>query len=161
MATIELELWRGYDPSLPHTRTPGFNPLAGEGVRFAPGRWHTRRQDRYLVYASEHPALALCELLAHNDGLEAVVLVGFRLRAPGFDEVPRARATPFLGPDGYAETQRIGDTWYAEGEHPVLRVPSALLPLANNFLIKPRDPRVSLRVVREERLEVDERLRCA
>jgi len=160
MAIIELELWRGYVPSLPHTRAPGFDPLAGEGVRFAPGRWHTRHQGRYLVYASEHPALALCELLAHDDGLAEVVLVGFVLRAPGLDEIPRRQVAAFLGPEGYGETQKIGDRWYASGDHPVLRVPSVLLPLAHNFLIKPRDPRVSLRVVREERLEVDARLRC-
>jgi len=46
------------------------------------------------------------------------------------------------------------------GEHPVLRVPSALLPLAHNYLIKPRGSRVSLRVFRKEQLRVDERLRC-
>jgi len=53
----------------------------------------------------------------------------------------------------------MGYAWYMSGDHPVLRVPSALLPLAHNYLIKPHDSRVSLRVFREERLKVDERLR--
>jgi len=84
----------------------------GERVRFAHGRWHTRHQGRYLIYAAEHPALVLCGLLVHDDGLAEVVLVGFVLRAPGLDEIPRRQ----------------------------------------NFLIRPHDLLVSLRVVSKERI---------
>jgi len=155
MASSELFLWRAIDPDLPHTRAPDFDPLGGEGASLFPGRWHTPAPGKRLVYASGHPALAFCKLLAHSPGLERVALVGFRLRTPGIDEVEVDVA--LLRPEGLQQTQVLGDRWYREGRYPVLKVPSAILPLASNYVIRPRE--VELEVVERHVLPVDERLR--
>jgi len=155
MASSELFLWRAFDPDLPHTKTPDFDPLDGRGASLAPGRWHTSAPEKRLVYAAEHPALAFCELLAHSPGMRRVALVGFRLKTPGVEELSVDPA--LLKPEGIPETQALGDRWYREGKHPVLKVPSAILPLAFNYVIKPRE--VELGVVERKVLQVDERLR--
>ena len=36
-------------------------------------------------------------------------------------------------------TRAYGDAWYAGGEHPVLQVPSALVPPGFNYLVRPGD----------------------
>ncbi len=160
MGTIELVLWRGYDPTLPHTRKPGFDPLGGEGVRFAPGRWNPVIPDGRIVYASEHPALVLCELLAHDETLERLVLLEFHLRAPGLSRYTREEVGEWLVRGDVEATQALGERWYRSGEAPVLAVPSALLPLSTNYLIRPDAHGVELKVLRIEEVRVDERLRC-
>ena len=153
MASTELLLWRAYDPDLPHTKAPGYDPLGGEGARFSPGRWHTEGEGKRLVYASEHPALAFCELFAHNPLLARVALVKFWVRTPGLDTFGREALE-----GGLARTQALGDRWYREGAYPVLKVPSALLPLAWNYVVKPKE--VELRLLERHVFKVDERLRC-
>jgi len=161
MGSIELVLWRGYDPSLPYARAPNFDPLSGEGVRHVSGRWNTVAPYRNLVYASEHPALALCELLAHDDGLENVALIEFRIRSPGMESIDPASVRRFFADGDVLATQRLGDDWYENGSFPLLEVPSALLPFACNYLVKPRHPKVTLQLLRRESVAVDERLRCS
>ena len=160
MGSIELALWRGYDPTLPYTQAPNFDPLAGEGVRHVSGRWNTVAPNRNLVCASEHPALALCELLAHDDGLENVVLIEFRIRTLGMESIDPSSVRHFLASGNVAATQRLGDGWYENGTFPLLKVPSALLPFTRNYLVKPRHPEVTLQLLRRESVAVDERLRC-
>ncbi len=53
--------------------------------------------------------------------------------------------TPFLPPTWSADpvpssVQAIGDRWIQESRSPVLRVPSAVLPLETNYLLNPRHP---------------------
>jgi RES domain-containing protein len=60
-------------------------------------------------------------------------------------------------------TQAIGDAWLAEGTAPLLRVPSAIVPLAGspdlNLLINHRHPDVGrIRLVRAEPFALDARL---
>jgi len=155
MASSELLLWRAFDPDLPHAKAPDFDPLAGEGASLFPGRWHSPAPGKRLVYAAEHPALALCELLAHDPGLGRVALVGFRVRVENI-YVPLVDPA-LLRPEGLPRAQTLGDRWFREGQSPVLKVPSALLPLAWNYVIKPAEAQIE--VLERRTLAVDERLR--
>jgi RES domain-containing protein len=57
------------------------------------------------------------------------------------------------------ENQVLGDRWVAEGRSLVLRVPSAIVPSASNYLINPAHPRFIAAVVEApERFAFDPRL---
>jgi len=87
--------------------------------------------------------------------MRRVALVGFRLQTPGVETFPVDPA--LLEPEGIPQIQALGDRWYREGEWPVLKMPSAILPLAFNYLIKPRE--VELVIVEQRVFPVDPRLR--
>jgi len=137
MGSTELHLWRAYDPDRPYTRRADFDPLSGEGASLVSGRWHTARPDKSIVYASEHPALALLELYVNLEhALKRYALVEFTVGTPGVDDPPEEVANSVLDE---TVTRAYGDAWYAGGEHPVLRVPSALVPSGFNYLVRPGD----------------------
>ena len=137
MGSIELHLWRAYDPDRPYTRKAGFDPLSREGASFVSGRWHTAGLNKSIVYASEHPALALLELYANLEYvLRRYALVKFTVGTPGVDAPPEEVVNSVLAE---TVTRAYGDAWYAGGKFPVLRVPSALVPPGFNYLVRPGD----------------------
>lgn len=117
--------------------------LSGIGGLYGDGRWHTK--GRPVVYAAEHPALALVEAMAHLD--------------LSIDEVPdtlklcRIEVDDRLGihmrtlPAGWQANElmsrKVGDAWLAAREHPLFAVPSAILPHSTNYLINPTHPDVA------------------
>jgi RES domain-containing protein len=104
--------------------------LDGEGARLFGGRWNS--PGRPVVYLADHPALAVLEVLVHldlppEDLPEDYVLLRVRL--------PDAQAV-----GSGADARPAGDAWLAAGEVAVLRVPSVLVPQAENLLLNPRHP---------------------
>ena len=117
------------------TRHPG---LTGAGGTFASGRWHT--MPKPVIYAAEHPALAMVEIMA-----------GMRIKA---DQMPKSlrliaidvadRLEPPFEPElpsgwqaNQPMTQAIGNDWLQGGQTLLMRAPSAILPHACNVLINP------------------------
>lgn len=123
-----MRLWR-------ISRFPG---LSGAGGTFVDGRWHTKPKN--VLYAAEHPALAMVEVLAHMNLTPANIPVELRLIA--IDVKPRARITsdPEL-PSGWQAnqptTQVLGNRWLAANDALLLKCPSAVLPESFNYLINP------------------------
>jgi RES domain-containing protein len=111
--------------------------LDGEGGMRAAGRWHSR--GRRIVYAAEHPALAILEVLVHLEIEPAAPPRGyalFEIEIPARLRVERAKiASGML--DDESRTRALGDAWLARGATPLLRVPSAAAPHAFNYLINP------------------------
>lgn len=97
--------------------------------------------------------MAFCEPLAYNPLLRRLVLVQEGVRTPELNSFGREALE-----EGLAHTQALGDRWYREGNYPVLRVPSALLPLDWNYVVKPRA--VEFGLPERHVFEADERLRC-
>ncbi|MGZ8391312.1 MAG: RES family NAD+ phosphorylase [Gemmatimonadales bacterium] len=133
----------------------------GEGARLLGGRWNS--PGTRVAYASDSIALAALEVLAHLQStavLQAYSLVSVRF-PEGSLEVLEPVALParwrrFPSPP---ENQAIGDRWVAEGRSLILRVPSALVPAAANFLVNPSHPEFGKVVVgRPERFAFDPRL---
>ena len=133
----------------------------GEGARLHGGRWNS--PGTRVAYASDSIALAALEVLAHLQStsvLQAYSLASLRFPAESV-EVLETTALPsrwrrFPSPP---ENQAIGDRWAAEGRSLVLRVPSAIIPAAGNFLINPSHPEFKKVVVgRPERFAFDARL---
>jgi len=134
MGSTELRLWRAYDPDRPYAQRADFDPLSGEGASLVSGRWHTARPDVRIVYASEHPALALLELYVNTEhALHRYALVEFLVETPG---VTRPPASVVEALDDERATRTFGNAWYASDPNPVLEVPSVLVPKGLNYLVR-------------------------
>lgn len=137
------------------------DPLDGRGGLIVAGRWHTPR--RLIIYASESLALAGLEVLVHSDvdllpsdlvAIEVDVPAKVKIGEIKVNDLPRSwRKHP-----GPRRLQELGNEWLDQGRAAVLRVPSALVPTENNFLVNPSHPAFSeLRVVRRFEFSFDER----
>jgi RES domain-containing protein len=119
-------------------RISSYPGLAGIGGLHAAGRWHSL--GRHVLYASEHPALAMVETLAHMRlGLTAIPLT-LKLIAIDVAEGARVSPAPAL-PGGWQAneptSQAAGDSWLAGGSGLLLPVPSALIAHSINYVINP------------------------
>jgi RES domain-containing protein len=113
---------------------------------FAPGlkgRWNSA--GKKVIYAAESIPLAFLENMVRRQG------VGFNkdfrimiIEIP--DRVKIAAIIPSDLEDGwrdsrdYSKCQRVGDKWYDEGKTMVLKVPSAIVPEAFNYIINSEFP---------------------
>jgi RES domain-containing protein len=87
-----------------------------------------------MVYAADHPALALLEVRVHLDlppGLLPADYVMMRLALP--DPAESLAALP-------ENPRAAGDAWLARAGGAVMRVPSVLVPDAANLLLNPAHP---------------------
>jgi RES domain-containing protein len=133
--------------------------LSGDGGLYASGRWHTR--GRRVVYLADHPASALLEVMVHLEVDAEDMPRDYQLL--GVD-VPDGISAAFIGlPDGrrddVATTRALGDAWLREGSSALLRVPSAIVPDARNYLLNPAhadEERIA--IVESQRAAFDPRL---
>ncbi len=117
--------------------------LSGDGGLHASGRWHTR--GRRVVYLADHPASALVEVMVHLEIDAEDLPTHYQLL--GID-VPDDVAITALGeselPDGWRQqlglTRARGDEWLRAGATALLRVPSAIVSEAANYLLNPAHP---------------------
>lgn len=133
----------------------------GEGARLYGGRWNS--PGTRVAYASDSIALAALEVLAHLQStgvLQAYSVASIRFPESQI-EVLDAASLPtgwrrFPSPP---ENQAVGDRWVTESRSLVLRVPSAIIPSASNYLLNPLHPEFSSVVIdRPERFAFDPRL---
>jgi RES domain-containing protein len=125
-----MRLWRISD----------YATLSGDGGLLAPGRWHS--QGRRIVYLSDHPASALLELLVRfqigiNDIPDAYQLLAVDLPDPVSSAAIDPKELPRDWPGDSARTQSIGDRWLGDNGTALLKVPSAIVPFAFNWLLNP------------------------
>lgn len=139
--------------------------LDGQGGLVASGRWHTR--GHRILYCAPNPASALLEVLAHGAVRTPEALEGFRfLKIELPDDISIERVADGLLPADWATqlevTRAWGDRWLSDGLHPVLLVPSVLVPETWNVLCNPlhRQAR-ELASLAEIGFPLDSRLFCA
>ena len=133
----------------------------GEGARLHGGRWNS--PGTRVAYASDSIALAVLEVLAHLQStavLQAYAVATLRFPEECVEVLESGALPPrwrrFPSPSA---NQAIGDRWVAEGRSLVLRVPSAIIPAAANFLINPSHPDfVRVEIGPAERFSFDPRL---
>ena len=133
----------------------------GEGARLHGGRWNS--PGTRVAYASDSIALATLEVLAHLQS--TAVLQAYSVVSLSFPDESVELLTTSLLPARWRrfpsppENQAIGDQWVAQGRTLILRVPSAIIPSAANFLINPSHPEFAKVVIgRPERFAFDRRL---
>ncbi|MFP4157413.1 MAG: RES family NAD+ phosphorylase [Opitutales bacterium] len=115
----------------------------GEGAYRFGGRWNSRGVR--TVYASSTLALALLEILVHLDPSGRVPeLLAIPIQIP--TSCIKQLANPVYPDAGgdFAETlgatRRMGDDWIRSARQSALRVPSAIIPVEDNFLLNPEHP---------------------
>jgi len=120
--------------------------LSGDGGLRTSGRWHSR--GNRVVYLADHPASALLEVLVHlevdpEDLPDSYQLLAVDIPdsvpflAIGSDELP-------AGWPGRPElTRERGDRWLRDRRTVLLRVPSAIVPFAVNWLANPAHPDIA------------------
>jgi RES domain-containing protein len=125
-----MRLWRSSD----------YADLSGRGgLRFS-GRWHS--QGVRIVYLSDHPAATLLETLVHLEVEPEDVPNPFQLLAVDipddvrFDSIPEDQLASGWR-NNPALTRDLGDRWLRENRTALLRVPSAIVPFAVNWLLNP------------------------
>jgi RES domain-containing protein len=110
----------------------------GEGAFRYGGRWNSR--GFRLLYTSASLSLAALEMLVNLNSED--LLFSYSYATVEFDKSLILPIEKFckLPPKWNAspppiEVQQIGDDWAASGISPVLKVPSAAIPMESNYLI--------------------------
>ena len=143
-------------------RISNFADLSGEGGVIASARWHSR--GRPIVYLADHPASALLEAIVHLEIEIDDLPDDYKLLAI---EAPDDIATAAVELSGLQSdwrsntrlTRSWGDDWLSRGETALLRVPSAIVAPAFNFLLNPTHPdRAKIRLVEVTKIAFDPRL---
>lgn len=113
--------------------------FSGEGGFYASGRWHP--QGFSIVYTASSLALATLEIFVHLES-DKIPLVAIRAIIP--DHVAILEVDPNLLPSNWQEVsaypvlQQIGKAWLQNEQTPILKVPSAIVPVEFNYLLNPR-----------------------
>ena len=136
--------------------------LQGLGGERADGRWHTARRGKRIVYLSEHPALALIEVLVNIHYNTQIMPDRFRLMKVRVPDSVIVEAAPELSKEwrnDLVHSRFVGDSWLEAGTSALLAVPSAPSPDSTNYLLNASHASAREMVVESCRwLEYDRRL---
>lgn len=136
--------------------------LSGTGSKLYGGRWNP--VGFAMVYTSEHISLACLELVVN---LEMIIKIpdlalitlelpdAIKVKTLSTKSLPlnwRSYPAPF-------ELQNKGREWINKRSSPVLKVPSAVIPMEFNYLINPEHPESDeIRIKKISKFELDGRL---
>lgn len=113
--------------------------FSGTGARRYGGRWNSPGIP--VVYTSESQSLAVLEILVHLQApvlLEKYVLIEVGIDEALINDLDRSRLQRnWRAEPAPVQLRNIGDEWVRNGSSVALRVPSALVPAENNFLLNP------------------------
>jgi RES domain-containing protein len=144
-------------------RISNYADLKGIGGLKASGRWHFA--GRPVVYLAEHPAGALLEMLVHAEiGSLAELPDTYQLlRVEVPDTVTVAEIPAPELPDSWRDdltwTQAAGTEWLASGASVLLKVPSAVMPYAHNYVMNPEHAEAAgLKILMAIQVEQDPRI---
>ena len=135
----------------------------GEGARLYGGRWNHRGTP--VVYVADSLALAALEQFVHLGRAHALLrFVFFRVEIPD-DDIAVESLPPHEIPSNWREepppdeTKDVGTAWVRSAPSPVLRVPSVIVPIENNYLLNPRhQDSTKIRIGKPEPFSFDPRV---
>ena len=114
----------------------------GRGALQSGGRWH--QKGAQVAYASEHPGVAALEKLVWLESYQRATRSDYVLLSLQLDPERHLERTDLQAlPDGWdgfphlEVTKRLGMRWLTEERSVALEVPSAVIPVAKNYLINP------------------------
>jgi RES domain-containing protein len=124
--------------------------LGGVGGHHQDGRWHSMK--RSVIYAGEHPALAMVEVMAHMRLSLANIPVNLKLIRLSILDGATTSPRPAL-PAGWQAneptSQAVGNAWLDGGTALLLPVPSALISDSTNYLVNPNHAEAATHLVEE------------
>ncbi len=115
--------------------------FSGEGGLYAAGRWHPKGYP--IVYTAESLALASLEVFVHLES-DRILLVAIRAEIPDNLAIKEIKQEDL--PENWQDIadypilQQMGKQWLQSQSTPVLKVPSAIVPVEFNYLLNPRHP---------------------
>lgn len=129
--------------------------LTGEGAMLYGGRWNS--PGRPAVYAAEHPALAILEMLVHLDIDPSAPPAGLMLAELDVPDALLKAAAPKTSTE--AACRKTGDAFLADRQALGMIVPSVVAPHSRNVILNPRHPEARrIAIVTIEKLDLDKRL---
>jgi RES domain-containing protein len=135
--------------------------LNGYGAFLNGGRWNSK--DRFMLYASCSPALALVETLAHfsihNSPDNYCILM---LDVPDYliSEFPKDKLPSDwqVSPSPYS-LKKIGDSFLNQQQFVGLKVPSAIIEYDFNLLLNPMHPTFhQIKITQQSTFNLDKRV---
>lgn len=131
--------------------------FSGVGGRYASGRWHP--QGYKISYTSESLALASLEVFVHSETTN-IPLACISATIPDTTPILEITDLPTNWQDvsAYSVLQEIGRKWIRQMEYPVLKVPSAIIPVEYNYLINPEHPQLQLQPEQVLEFQFDRRM---
>jgi RES domain-containing protein len=115
--------------------------FSGDGGLYAPSRWMP--QGFRVVYTAETLALATLELFVHTESnkiplvaIWALLPQTMEIEAVDVDMLP----VNWHQPTAYSALQKLGKNWLLSNRTPILKVPSAIVPVEFNYLLNPQHP---------------------
>jgi RES domain-containing protein len=122
-------------------RISNYADLKGLGGTKKKGRWHNAGAP--IVYLSEHPALAMLEVMVHLELDKDELPENYQLLEI---EYSQRKGISKLSEDSLGMnwredqdlTRALGDEWLLSGSTLLLKVPSAILPHSYNYLLNPK-----------------------
>lgn len=134
-------------------RISAYPGLGGVGGHHQDGRWHTMK--RSVIYAGEHPALAMVEVMAHMRLSLTNIPVNLKLIRLMLLDGAIISPPPVL-PTGWQAnepaSQTVGNTWLDSLTGLAMPLPSALIADSTNYLVNLNHPQ-SATHLREDRVD--------
>lgn len=134
--------------------------LSGAGARMYGGRWNSI--GKAMIYTASSRSLAMLEALVHLP--PALIPDDFCIITFDAPEDVFEAPTDFLPPNWNAHPEpdilkRTGDFFLKQGEHLLMKVPSAIVKEEFNYLINPMHPNAAkVKVLNVKPFVFDERL---
>jgi RES domain-containing protein len=133
--------------------------FSGIGGLYVPGRWH--QQGHKIVYTAENLSLASLEVFVHLES-ERVKLVAMKANISGELEIEEISVeslpTNWQDPVLYPKLQKIGRDWLISRRTPILKVPSAIVPVECNYLFNPEHPDLNYEIESIIKFKFDRRM---
>lgn len=141
------------------TLEPFSHRLCASGQR---ARWNSK--GTFVIYTASNRSLACLENVVHRggEGLNAVFRTMIIEIPNNLDiEVIEQDSLPVGWQDFTMQnwSRRIGDEWVRAETSPILKVPSAIIPMEHNYLINPNHPDFKfIKLISTEKFVFDSRL---
>ncbi|APX99659.1 RES family NAD+ phosphorylase [Lacinutrix venerupis] len=136
--------------------------LSGEGSRLYGGRWN--KKGMAMLYFSDSLSTSLLEVLVHLDFKYLSNDFGYMEVEIPDTMVNKSLKLKDLGKDWRdnppkSSTVNFGTTFLKENKKLALKVPCAILPIANNILVNPKHKDIDkLKIIKISDLDIDSRL---
>ncbi|MEJ0103969.1 MAG: RES family NAD+ phosphorylase [Bacteroidota bacterium] len=134
--------------------------LQGTGAALYPGRWHSK--GTYILYTAATPSLAMLESVVH---ISNIAIASFCMTCLSIPEDKIKTITVEELPGNWFENpppdilKKTGDSFIKENKFLALKIPSAIMPEENNFLLNPgHNDFKKVSVIYTPNIPIDERL---
>jgi RES domain-containing protein len=135
--------------------------LSGTGARLYGGRWNS--EGKAAIYLSSSRSLAVLEVLVHLTPL--MIPSGYclvEIEVPdhsiiniSFEQLP----DNWRDVTGPAALKHIGDKFLKDQQYLLMKMPSSIVPMENNYLLNPQHSAMkTVKVLKSEPFDFDSRL---